>query len=68
MWELLIFGHNTKEPTVTVAKYETEQVCRLEQKRLGKTLGELMENAQGTRDKDGYLWGPTTNCKKIKNK
>lgn len=66
MWELLIIAAEAPETTISVARYETEQVCRTEQKRISRALADAMEHVVAAPDENGFTWGPSLNCKEVK--
>ena len=66
MWELLIIAAGSPETTIAVARYETEEICRVEQKRLSTAFSAAMEHVIEDPDENGFTWGPGINCSEIK--
>lgn len=64
-WALIIMAAMTSEPSITVATYETEALCKAAQQRLLDATTDALEHAIDKPDKNGFTWGPGMKCSQV---
>lgn len=64
-WALIIMAAMTSEPSITVATYKTEALCKAAQQYFLEATSDALEHAIEKPDKNGFTWGPGMKCSKV---